>query len=60
MTNETKTSTLECMDDSFEIFRDFNNPDLIIHKIPLGFDNLDKAIGDAFFEEIKKRIDSSS
>lgn len=45
MTNETKNSTLECMDDSFEMFRNFNNPELIIRKIPTGFSNLDKALG---------------
>ena len=45
MLNEIKKSNLECFDDSFGMFKDFNNPELIIRKIPTGFSNLDKALG---------------
>lgn len=45
MSSELKHSNLESFDDFFEMFRDFNNPELIIQRTQTGFDNLDQALG---------------
>lgn len=45
MLNEKQTSNLESINGIFEMFRDYNNPHLMIKKIPTGFQSLDDALG---------------
>ena len=45
MPNEVKTTKRQTINEFFPLFKEFNNPERFIKKVPTGFDQLDKILG---------------